>query len=245
MYGYGISAGLSEDRDQNQILKLQGTRLIVEGGLETLAGGVDLDGSSPMKSWSALSKALAKELDKNGIYPLAVDTALTLPADSSTDGRPFENFVQSPFKTPASFDPWPSGAQHSLILTRLWTEVAFRLVGEHGWTLWTGQRLLGGSKILIEAYPRFSWAVMAASMHVPIEREFSRSVEVRDRTLEALGMGLSGRERINDDLREAAICAVTASKVATGTAGFLGVPAVPDAKRRALVGGGIAVPWSR
>ena len=245
MYGYGISAGLSEDRDQNQIVKLQGRRIIVEGGLESLAGGVALDGSSPMKKWSALTKALADELDSRGIYPLAVDCALSLPVDSSTDGRPFENLVQTPFKTPAGFKPWPKGPEHWLVLARLWTEVAFRLVGEHGWTLWTGQRRISGSKILLEVYPRLSWATVSASLHVPVEKEYSRSVEVRDRTLEALDLTLSGRDRLNDDLRDAAICAVTASKVATRTAGFLGVPAEPNAMRRALVGGGIAVPWLR
>ncbi len=244
MYGYGIDAGLSDERDSNRVIKLQGRRLLDEGGVAALAGEIDLGPSSPASAWRERAAAVAAELDERGIYPLGVDCALTLPR--AGDGRPFENLVGSPFKTPGRFDPWPTGSSDTwIVLARLWTEIAYVLIEERGWTLWAGQRRTTGSKLLVEIFPRLCWTTLAACLQVPVAKEYSSSVQIRDDTLSQLELSVSGRQRLNDDLREAAVCAITASKVATRTAGFLGTGAEASPDQPAYVGGGVAVPWLR
>ncbi len=244
MYGYGIDAGRSDERDSNRVIKLQGRRLLDEGVLGSLGGEIDLGPSSPAAAWHRKAAEVAAELDDRGIYPLGVDCALTLARDG--EGRPFENLVGSPFKTPSRFDPWPTGASASwILLARLWTEIAYLLIEERAWTLWTGQRRTTGSKLLVEVFPRICWTTLAASLQVPVTKEYGSSVQLRDDALGHLELSVSGRQRWNDHLREAAVCAVTASKVATRTAGFLGTEAEASPDLPAYVGGGVAVPWLR
>lgn len=244
MYGYGIDASLSDERDSNRVIKLQGRRLLDQGVVESLGGEIDLGPSSPPEAWRRRAAEVAAELDERGIYPLGVDCALTLAREG--DGRPFENLVGSAFKTPSRFDPWPTGPSESwIVLARLWTEITYLLIEERGWTLWTGQRRTTGSKLLVEVFPRICWTTLAASLQVPVHKEYSSSVQLRDDTLAQLELSVPGRPRLNDDLREAAVCAVTASKVATRTAGYLGTEAEASPDLPAYVGGGVAVPWLR
>jgi len=246
VYGYGIHASSSAGGGGNEALKLQGRRLLYEGPLASLQGGVDLDGSSPAADWRRLAKAVAEEIDRRGLHPLGVDSPLTL-ADpgSGGRGRPFESLVQAPFKTPEAFDPWPSGASKTFLqLARLWTEVAYLLVTEHEWTLWTGQSRTLGTKVLVEVYPRVSWATLAAAVGTPIDQPYSR-VALRDAILEDLRISGPRKRQLTKDLRDGAICAVTASNAVGRGGGFLGRGAEPNKKLRALVGGGIALPWLR
>lgn len=246
MYGYGIHASVSAGGGGNEALKLQGRRLLYEGPLASLEGGVDLDRSTPAADWRRLATAVAKEIDQRGLHPLGIDSPLSL-ADpgSGGRGRPFESVVQAPFKTPEAFEPWPGGASKTFLqLARLWTEVAYLLVTEHEWTLWTGQTRTLGTKVLVEVYPRVSWATLAAAVGTPIDQPYSR-VALRDAILNDLGVSAPQKRQLTKDLRDAAICAVTASNAVGRGGGFLGRAAEPDKKHRALVGGGIALPWLR
>lgn len=243
MYGYGVHASVSASNDT---VKVQGRRLLYEGPLTSLEGGVELDQGATAEQWTKLARAVAKELDGRGLHPLGVDTPLTL-ADpgSSGRGRPFESLIQVPFKTPESFDPWPSGASASfLLLTRLWSEIAYLLVTEHDWTLWNGQARTLGTKVLVEVYPRISWATLAAATGQPIDEPFSR-VALRDAILEGLRISGPTKRQLTKDLRDAGICAITAGNAIARGAGYLGREIEPDRKLRALVGGGIALPWLR
>lgn len=245
MYGFGIHAAQSSDGGGNQMIKIQGRRLLHSGPLQSLARGLDLDGSSPPREWSRAAAAVAEELEDRGLHPLGVDAPLSLADRGSDGGRPFESLVQTAFKTPESFDPWPGGSSKSfLVLARLWTEVAYSLVTEHGWTLWTGQSASTGSRLLVEVYPRASWTTLAAARGVPVEERYPR-VAVRDAVIDGIGLSVQEDRPLTKDLRDAAVCAVTTSNVVARGAGFLGRPAETDPKRRALVGGGIAVPWLR
>ncbi len=246
MYGYGIHTTVSSGGGGNEALKIQGRRLLYEGALESLAGGVELDAKSKAAEWSELATAVARELDERGLHPLGLDSPLSL-ADpgSGGRGRPFESLVQAPFKTPESFGEWPSGASKTFLkLARLWTEVAYRLVTEHDWTVWVGQARTLGTKILVEVNPRISWATLAAATGTAVDQPFSR-VALRDSILEGLDLSSPRKRQLTKDLRDAAICAVTASNVIASGGGYLGRGIEPDAKKRALVGGGIALPWLR
>jgi hypothetical protein len=247
MYGYGIHASASAGGGGNEAIKIQGKRALYAGPLASLEGGVDLGAATLPREWSRLAKAVAVELDERGLHPLGVDSPLTL-ADpgSGGRGRPFESLVQAPFKTPGSFDPWPSGASKTFLqLARLWTEVAYVLVTEHDWSLWTGQTRTLGTKVLIEVYPRLSWATLAAATGTPVDEPYSR-VALRDAILEGLELsGPSYKRQLTKDLRDAVVCAVTASNAVGRGGGFLGRDAEPAPKCRALVGGGIGVPWLR
>lgn len=246
MYGYGIHTTVSGDGGGNEALKIQGRRLLYEGALESLAGGVELDKSSPPAAWSELATAVARELDDRGLHPLGVDSPLSL-ADpgSGGRGRPFESLVQAPFKTPEDFDEWPSGASKTFLkLARLWTEVAYLLVTEHEWTFWAGQARTLGTKILVEVQPRISWATMAAATGTPVDQPYSR-VALRDSILEGLRLSGPRKRQLTKDLRDAAVCAVTASNAVARGGGYLGRGVEADKAKRALVGGGIALPWLR
>lgn len=246
MYGYGIHTTVSSGGGGNEALKIQGRRLLYEGALESLAGGVELDAKSPTAEWSELATAVARELDGRGLHPLGIDSPLSL-ADpgSGGRGRPFESLVQAPFKTPESFDEWPSGASKTFLkLARLWTEVAYLLVTEHEWTVWVGQARTLGTKILVEVNPRTSWATLAAATGTVVDQPYSR-VALRDSILEGLQLSSPRKRQLTKDLRDAAICAVTASNVIARGGGYLGRGVEPDTKKRALVGGGIALPWLR
>ena len=245
MYGYGIHTGLSDEGGTNHVMKIQGKRLLYVGPLESLAGKLRLGKSSPPKRWTELATAVAKELDDRGLHPLGVDSPLTLAQPSSDGGRAFESLVQTAFKTPDSFSPWPGGASRSfLVLARLWTEIAYLLVTEHRWTLWTGQQRTTGSKLLVEVYTRASWTSLAAAVGAPIEERYPR-VAVLDGVMEGIGLRPPDDRTLTRDLRDGAVCAITTSNVVDRGAGFLGRPAEPDEKHRALVGGGIALPWLR
>lgn len=246
MYGYGIHASISAGGGGNEALKLQGRRLLYEGALASLEGGVELDQGSPPAQWRRLADAVARELDQRGLHPLGVDSPLTL-ADpgSGGRGRPFESLVQAAFKTPETFDPWPGGASKSFLqLARLWTEVAYVLVTEYGWSLWTGQTRTLGTKVLVEVYPRISWATLAAAVGTPVDQPYSR-VALRDAILEGLQLSAPRKRQLTRELRDAAVCAVTASNAVGRGGGFLGRDAEPDRKLGALVGGGVALPWLR
>jgi hypothetical protein len=247
MYGYGIHTTISGDGGGNEALKIQGRRLLYEGPLASLAGGVELDKGSAPAQWRELATAVARELDERGLHPLGLDSPLSL-ADpgSGGRGRPFESGVQAPFKTPESFDgDWPGGASKTFLkLARLWTEVAYLLVTEHGWTFWAGQARTLGTKILVEVYPRISWATLAAASGTPVDQPYSR-VALRDSILEGLQLSGPRKRQLTKDLRDAAVCAVTASNVVARGGGFLGRGVEADKKKRALVGGGIALPWMR
>lgn len=245
MYGYGIHTGLSDDGGTNHVMKIQGKRLLYVGPLESLAGKIRLGQTSPPKRWTEKAAAVAKELDGRGLHPLGVDSPLTVAHPTADGGRAFESLIQTAFKTPDGFSPWPGGASKSfLVLTRLWTEVAYLLVAEHGWTLWTGQQRTTGSKLLVEVYTRASWTSLAAAVGAPVEERYPR-VAVLDTVIEGVGLQPPDDRPLTKDLRDAAICAVTTSNVVAAGAGFLGRQAERDAKRRVLVGGGIAVPWLR
>ncbi|MGD2115771.1 MAG: hypothetical protein PVG07_11995 [Acidobacteriota bacterium] len=246
MYGYGIDAGVSDDGNCNRVIKLQGRRLLEGGGLQSLKGGVSLDGSSKNPAWSKLAREVAAELDDRGIHPVGVDCPLTLAVPGAGRGRPFENLVQAPIPTPADFESWPSGSSASrAVLARLWSQVARILVDDHGWTLWAGEQRIVGSKLLVEVFTRTTWTALAAARRVPVLKEYSRSVQLRDDVLEALGVAFPGDVRLNESLRDGAACAITAGKVATRTAGFLGTELEEHPKLPAFTGGGIAVPWLR
>lgn len=246
MYGYGIHASVSDGGGDNEAIKIQGRRLLCERPLSSLEGGVKLDRGTPPGEWRRLATAVARELDERGLHPLGVDGPLTL-ADpgSGGRGRPFESLVQAPFKTPEAFDPWPGGAsQPFLQLARLWSEVAYLLVTEHGWTLWTGQSRTLGTKVLVEVYPRASWATLAAATGTTVDEPYSR-VALRDAILAGLRLSGPPQRQLTKNLRDAAVCAVTASNAVGRGGGFLGREAEPDPKLRALVGGGVALPWLR
>lgn len=246
MYGYGIHASTSTGNGGNEALKLQGRRLLYEGVLASLEGGLDLDPGAPPAEWRRLATAVARELDQRGLHPLGIDSPLTL-ADpgSGGRGRPFESLVQAPFKTPEGFDPWPSGASKTFLqLARLWTEVAYLLVTEHGWSLWTGQSRTLGTKVLVEVYPRISWATLAAAVGTPVDQPYSR-VALRDAILEGLRLSSPRKRQLTKELRDAAVCAVTAGNAIGRGGGFLGRGVERNKKLRALVGGGIALPWLR
>lgn len=246
MYGYGIDASTTDDGSSNRVIKLQGRRLLDSGPIEALAGGIELDSSSGDGEWSELATAVAAELDAKGIHPVGIDCPLTLATPGSGRGRPFENLVQSPIPTPAEFETWPKGSSEArAILARLWSEVARRLVDEHGWTLWAGEQRIVGSKLFVEVFPRSSWTVLAASRRVPVTKEYSRSVQLRDDVLEALQVAFPSGTRLNEALRDGAACAITAGKVTTRTAGYLGLPLEEHPTLPAFIGGGIAVPWFR
>lgn len=246
MYGYGIHASSSAGGGGNEAIKIQGKRALYAGPLAALEGGVDLDAGAAPREWTRLAQAVASELDHRGLHPLGVDSPLTL-ADpgSGGRGRPFESLVQAPFKTPESFDPWPGGASKSFLqLARLWTEIAYLLVTEHDWSLWTGQSRTLGTKVLIEVYPRLSWATLAAATGTAVDQPYSR-VAMRDAILQGLQISGPHKRQLTRDLRDGVMCAVTASNAIGHGGGFLGRDAEPVARRRALVGGGIAVPWLR
>jgi hypothetical protein len=246
MYGYGIHTTISGGGGGNEALKIQGRRLLYEGALASLEGGVALDKKSTPAQWSELAMAVARELDDRGLHPLGVDSPLSL-ADPGSEGRgrPFESLVQAPFKTPETFEKWPSGASSTFLkLARLWTEVAYLLVTEHGWTFWVGQARTLGTKILVEVNPRISWATLAAATGTVIDQPYSR-VALRDSILEGLQLAGPRKRALTKDLRDAAVCAVTVSNTVGRGGGYLGRGVEPDKKRRALVGGGIALPWLR
>lgn len=246
MYGYGIDAGVSDDGHSNRIIKLQGNRLLEGGPVRTLKDGIPLDPSSSAAAWTRLAKAVAGELEERGIHPLGVSAPLTLATPGTGRGRPFENLIQAPIPTPADFKTWPTGTSTSrAILARLWSQVAHRLVSDFGWTLWSGEQRIVGSKLLVEVFPRMAWATLAAARRVPVEKEYSRSVQLRDEVLQTLGLGFQSDVRLNESLREAAACAITVGKVATRTAGYLGIELDDHPNLRAFTGGGIAVPWMR
>ena len=93
--------------------------------------------------------------------------------------------MQAPFKTPEDFDAWPSGASKTFLkLARLWTEVAYLLVTEHDWSRLGRPGPDPGLKILVEVYPRISWATLAAATGTPIDQPYSR-VALRDSILGA------------------------------------------------------------
>jgi hypothetical protein len=246
MYGYGIHASVSDGAGDNEAIKIQGRRLLYEGPLASLEGGVELEQGAPPAQWRRLATAVARELDERGLHPLGVDAPLTL-ADpgSGGRGRPFESLVQASFKTPEAFDPWPSGASQAFLqLARLWTETAYLLVTEHGWTLWTGQSRTLGTKVLVEVYPRASWATLAAATGTTVDEPYSR-VALRDAVLAGLRLSGPHQRQLTKNLRDAAVCAVTASNAVGRGGGFLGREAELDPKLRALVGGGVALPWLR
>ena len=246
MYGYGIDAGVSDNGSYNRVIKLQGRRLLDSHGLETLKKGIPLDASSKDSEWKALARDLAAELDDRGVHPVGIDCPLTLAAPGSGRGRPFENLVQSPLPTPADFESWPSGTSLSrAILARLWSQTARRLVEEHGWTLWAGEQRIVGSKLLVEVFIRTTGTALAAARRVPVLKEYNRSVQLRDDVLETLGVAFPKDVRLNESLRDGAACAITAGKVATRTAGFLGTELEEHPKLPAFTGGGVAVPWLR
>lgn len=246
MYGYGIDAGVSDDGHSNRIIKLQGRRLLDGGPLRTLEQGISLDASSGNAAWTKLAKRVAAELEDRGVHPVGVSAPLTLATPGTGRGRPFENLVQAPIPTPAQFDDWPSGTSAvRAILARLWSQVAHLLVSEHGWTLWSGEQRIVGSKLLVEVFPRMTWASLAAARRVPVLKEYSRSVQLRDDVLSDLGIGFQSDIRMNESLREAAGCAVTVGKVTTRTAGYLGTELDDHPSLPAFTGGGIAVPWMR
>lgn len=245
MYGYGIHTALSDDGGSNHVMKIQGKRLLYVGPLESLAGKLRLGKTSKPERWTEKAAAVAEELDDRGLHPLGVDSPLTVALPAAEGGRAFESLVQTAFKTPDGFDPWPGGASKSfLVLARLWTEVAYLLVAKHDWTLWTGQQRTTGTKLLVEVYPRASWTSLAAAVMAPVEERYPR-VAVRDTVIEGVGLRPPDDRPLTRDLRDAAICAVTTSNVVSRGAGFLGRDAERDTRRRVLVGGGIAVPWLR
>lgn len=246
MYGYGIDAALSSERDSNRIIKLQGKWLIDEGPIESLKDGVTLDESSPKKAWNELASEVATELDRRNAHPLGVNAPLSLAFPGSGRGRPFEQVVRATFNTPSGFEPWPKGPSGWACLSRLWSEVAYRLVEDHDWRLWAGGRDTLGSQLVVEVLPRASWMNLAAALGVPVTKGYSDSVQVRVDTLAALEMRFGDRPHVNDELRNAAVCAFTVGKVATRTSGYLGAPIEPHPDGQpAFVGGGIAVPWLR
>lgn len=246
MYGYGIDAGVSRGGHSNRIIKLQGRRLLDGGHVHTLEGGVPLGQSSGAATWTKLAKQVATELEERGVHPLGVSAPLTLATPGTGRGRPFENLVQAPIPTPADFKAWPSGSSAArATLARLWSQVAHLLVSDHGWTLWSGEQRIVGSKLLVEVFPRMTWTTLAAARRVPVGKEYSRSVQLRDDVLQAVGVGFQAEVRLNESLREAAACAVTVGKVATRTAGYLGTELDDHPTLPAFTGGGVAVPWMR
>jgi len=246
VYGYGIDAGVSDDGHSNRIIKLQGRRLLEGGRLHTVKGGIPLDESSGSAAWTKLAKAVAEELEERSVHPLGISAPLTLATPGTGRGRPFENLIQAPIPTPADFETWPSGTSTTrAILARLWTQVAHLLVTKHGWTLWSGEQRIVGSKLLVEVFPRMTWTTLAAARRVAVTKEYSRSVQLRDDVLQAVGIGFQSDVRLNESLREAAACAVTVGKVTTRTAGYLGTELDDHPKLPAFTGGGIAVPWMR
>lgn|GEM_PF-1434955 len=246
MYGYGIDAGVTDDGNCNRVIKLQGRRLLEGGAIECLAGGIALGPDSTPHQWSVLANRLARELDEKGIHPVGINCPLTLAVPGEGRGRPFENLVQAPIPTPATFDDWPSGTSASrAVLARLWSETARLLVEQLGWTLWAGEHRIVGSKLLVEVFSRSSWTALAAARRVPVVKEYSRSVQLRDDVLQTLGVGFPSDTRLNESLRDGAACAITAGKVATRTAGFLGMELEEHPRLPCFTGGGIAVPWLR
>lgn len=246
MYGYGINAGTSSDGDYNRVVKLQGRRLLDDGALESLAGGLTLDGKSSASEWTDLAAAVADELESRSVYPLGVAAPLTLSEIGTRSGRPFESLVRTPFRTPSTFEAWPGKVDDSqLHLTRLWTEVAWILTQERKWTLWVGEGHTLGTKVIVEVYPRQAWTSLMASRRAPVLKQYGRSVQVRDDALEALQLRFVDRDRPTKELRDAAVSAATVGKVITRTAGYLGKPVEQAEGERALRGGGIAVPWLR
>lgn len=243
MYGYGIHAGTSKDSDDNRIVKLQGRRLVDEGPLETLEDGFPLDENASPEEWTELAEAVIDEIENRSIYPLGVDAPLTL-AESS-GGRPFEALVRTPYRTPETFEPWPKKRSSMLLITRLWTEMAYIMVKQRDWTLWVGEGHTLGTKLLVEVYPRLSWGTLAACRGAAVLKHYGRSVQVRDDTLAALRLKFVNRDRPTKELRDAAVCAVTIGKVATRTSGYLGKELEHAGGAPAFGGGGIAVPWLR
>lgn len=243
MYGYGIHTGTSKDSDDNRIVKLQGRRLVDDGPLETLKEGFPLDETATPEDWTALANEMIDEIEGRSIYPLGVDAPLTLA--ESDNGRPFEALVRTPYRTPETFDPWPKKRSSMLLVTRLWTEMAYIMVKERDWTLWVGEGHTLGTKLLVEAYPRLSWATLAACRGAAVLKHYGRSVQVRDDTLAALRLKFVNRDRPTKELRDAAVCAVTIGKVATRTSGYLGKELEHAGGAPAFGGGGIAVPWLR
>lgn len=246
MYGYGIDAGVADDGNSNRVVRLQGRRLLEDGALKPLTDGIPLDASATPREWTELARELAGELDERGIHPVGVNAPLTLATPGAGRGRPFENLVQAPTSTPADFDEWPSGtAAPRALLARLWSETARLLVERHNWTLWAGEQRIVGSKLLVEVFTRTTWTALAAASRVPVVKEYSRSVQLRDDVLEVLGVAFPSDVRLNEELRDAAVCAITAGKVPTGTAGFLGTELEDHPSLPTFIGGGIAVPWLR
>ena len=246
MYGYGIDAELSDDGSSNRVIKLQGRRLLESGSIAALSGGVTLGPDSAPGQWSEIARAVAAELDDKGIHPVGINCPLTLATPGEGRGRPFENLVQAPIPTPATFDSWPSGTSASrAVLARLWSEIARTLVEEHGWTLWAGEQRIVGSKLLVEVFSRTTWTALAAARRVPVVKEYSRSVQLRDDVLQTLGVGFPSDVRVNESLRDGAAAAITAGKVATRTAGYLGTELEEHPSLPCFTGGGIAVPWLR
>ena len=243
MYGYGIHTGTSKDSDDNRVVKLQGRRLVDEGPLETLKEGFPLDEDATPEDWTALANEMIDEIEERSIYPLGVDAPLTLAESGS--GRPFEALVRTPYRTPETFDPWPKKRSSMLLITRLWTEMAYLMVKERDWTLWVGEGHTLGTKLLVEVYPRLSWATLAACRGASVHKHYGRSVQVRDDTLAALRLKFVNRDRPTKELRDAAICAVTIGKVATRTSGYLGKALERSVDDHAFGGGGVAVPWLR
>jgi hypothetical protein len=228
MRAYGIDAGTRN----NPIVVLEGDQLATLDPLAALVGG-------PAECrWTDTADALVEEIEARSLFPLGVDAALS--AARGGDARPWESIARG-FNTPALLDPLPSGgskqSKNWWQMARLWTRVACMLVRDHGWTLWEG-RPATSSKLIVEVYPRMSCISLAAALKTPIESSWSR-VGLRDAVLGACGLRWD-RKPGDKHVRDAAICALTISKVLANHAGFLGEPLTSDGDL--LRGGGIALP---
>lgn len=239
---YGLDSGTAN----NELVGLNSTTLRRLGSLDAFDAGrlPSAIETWDAAQWTELAQQVANELDTKGFFPLGVDAALSHAVTG--DCRGWEAMAGG-FSTPGCLDPLPldrgSEQQKLWVKTaRLWTEVAFWLVTDHGWTLWSGEPVeQKNSRLLVEVYPRLSWLVMAGFTRAPIAYRW-REVACRDGILSHLGLAWEGR-RPNAHVRDAAMCAITAQRVMEGHAGFLGEPL--QVRTRSFAGGGVALPhWT-
>ena len=242
MPAFGIDTGTAN----NEIVKLDGGRLSREEPLRDLPEGRLPEGEEGWTTdrWSQLAGAVAGEINERDLHPLGVDAALAVATASPC--RYWEKLARG-FETPPTLDPLPieRGSRQQkgwVMMARLWTEVTYLLVTQHGWTLWCGESFDPSTKLIVEVYPRLSWLTVAAfhDHGIPIESPW-RQVAARDRILEHLGLSWQGRRPGGPHTRDAAICAVTVQRVIDGRAGYLGEP-IQHTSQPPFSGGGVAVP---
>lgn len=230
MIVYGIDPGVNAANTGFVSLDVNTGQLSVAAQLATLPNpipaGLTVTAAAP------LAQAVAQEICKKGLLPLAVDAPLTC-ADLGKKRREWETFYSGAFPTP-HHSVSKSTAWYRIVI--LWCRVAVELANS-GITIWTGGRL--GRKSLVEVFPRASWTCLRCHVGLTQPFGYSRAVGWRDTALVNAGLSWSSPLTSVHE-RDAAVAALTLRYVQQGQGCYLGRPTSPPVAP-AMTGGGIAL----